>query len=167
MHGSLNEILPEPISAENEQVIRELLKRKMKGAAGVAVRLLHAMVDRFGSEAREVVREIAEKHQVKPNPDAGDPAEDLHKFCAGLDKACVGSHQWERVIDQPERIGYRYTSCMWADVFRELGEPELGFVICAGDEPAVKSCNPGLGFERTQLLMNGDDICDHVFFVEK
>ena len=26
---------------------------------------------------------------------------------------------------------------MWAELFRELGEPELGFIFCAGDEPAV------------------------------
>jgi hypothetical protein len=55
---------------------------------------------------------------------------------------------------------------MWAEVYRELDEAELGFVICAGDEPAVKSVNPKLGFKRTQVLMNGDDICDHMFYVE-
>ena len=37
---------------------------------------------------------------------------------------------------------------------------------CAGDEPAVKSVNPKLGFHRTKLLMQGDDHCDHVFYVE-
>jgi len=166
MPGSLNDILPEPISEENEKAILELLKRKMKGAAGMSVRLLHAMEERFGPEARQVVRDMAQNRSVSPRPEAADPEQDLREFCARLDKGCAGSHRWEKVIDEPGRIGYHYTRCMWAEVYRELGEPELGFVICAGDEPAVKSFNPKLGFRRTQVLMNGDDMCDHIFLVE-
>lgn len=166
MRGSLNEILPEPISPEAEAILLAHMKRKMKGAAGMAVRLLHAMEDRFGPEARDVVRDMAANREVTPGENPGDPKDDLQAFCNGLDRGCVGSHQWERVIDEPERIGYHYTRCMWAEVYRELGEPELGFVICAGDEPAVKSCNPKLGFKRTQVLMNGDPVCDHIFQIE-
>ena len=166
MNGSLNEILPEPISPETEEILLEHMKRKMKGAAGLAVRLLHAMEERFGPEAGEVVREMALGQPVTPGDNPGEPADDLKQFCSRLDKGCVGSHQWERVIDEPDRIGYHYTRCMWAEVYRELGEPELGFVICAGDEPAVKSHNPKLGFKRTQVLMNGDAVCDHIFHIE-
>jgi hypothetical protein len=179
MAGSLNDILPEPISEENERILRDHLKRKMKGASGLAVRLLHAMEERFGPEAREVVRDMARDLQVTlgqgggkrqdggERPDAGDPESDLQEFCAQLDRGCAGSHEWERVVDEPDRIGYHYTRCMWAEVYRELGEPELGFVICAGDELAVKSHNPDLGFKRTQVLMNGDPVCDHVFYVDR
>jgi hypothetical protein len=39
-------------------------------------------------------------------------------------------------------------------------------VICAGDEPAIKSHNRKLAFKRTKVLMEGDDLCDHVFYVE-
>jgi hypothetical protein len=56
---------------------------------------------------------------------------------------------------------------MWAEVYRELGEPELGFVICAGDGPAVKAYNPAIGFKRTQVLMGGDPVCDHIYYVEQ
>ena len=167
MPGSLNDILPEPISEENQKVLLEHLKRKMKGAAGISVRLLHAMEERFGPEAREVVRDMARNPEPPQRPDAGDPRVDLHEFCAGLDKACAGSHRWERIIDEPHRIGYHFTRCMWAEIYRELGEPELGFLMCAGDEPAVKSYNPKLAFERTKVLMNGDEVCDHVFCVAK
>lgn len=167
MGGSLNDILPESISEESEQIILDLLKRKMKGAAGMAVRLLHAMEKRFGPEAREVIKDMIAEQQPRPRPDAGDPQKDLHEFCERLEQGCVGSHKWERIVDEPDRIGYHFTRCMWAEVYRELGEPELGFVICASDEPGVKSCNPKLGFERTKVLMNGDEVCDHVFLVEK
>jgi hypothetical protein len=167
MPGSLDELLPDPISQENKEILLDLLKRKMKGAAGLAVRLLHAMEERFGPEAREVLCELIENREPTPRPGAGEPEADLHAFCDRLDRGCVGSHRWERVIDEPDRIGYHYTRCMWAEVFRELGEPELGFVICAGDEPALRSYNPGLAFKRTQVLMTGDKVCDHVFYVKK
>ena len=166
MKGSLNEILPEPVSPEAEEILLEHMKRKMKGAAGLAVRLLHAMEERFGPEAREVVKQMAEGREVTPRENPGDPETDLNAFCSRLHKGCVGSHNWERVIDESDRIGYHYTRCMWAEVYRELGETELGFVICAGDEPAVKSYNPKLGFKRTQVLMNGDPVCDHIFHIE-
>jgi hypothetical protein len=167
MDGSLNDILPQPISNKSEEIILEILKRKMKGAAGFTVRLMRAMEERFGPAAREVVKDMAAKRPVKPRPNAGDPQKDLHEFCDRLDRGCVGSHRWTRVVDEPDRIGYHFTRCMWAEVFRELGEPDLGFVICAGDEPAVKSHNPKLGFQRTKVLMKGDEVCDHVFFVQK
>ena len=166
MPGSLNDILPEPISEESEKVLLDHLKQKMRGAAGLAVRLLHAMEERFGPEARQVVRDMAANLTPSPRADAGKPEKDLQDFCARLDRACVGSHRWERINDEPDRIAYHYTRCMWAEIYCELGEPELGFVICAGDEPAVRSYNPELGVKRTKVLMNNDDVCDHVFYVE-
>jgi hypothetical protein len=52
-------------------------------------------------------------------------------------------------------------------VFRKLGEPDLGYYYCAGDEPALKAFNPKLGFRRTEVLMKGDDQCDHEFFIDE
>ena len=165
MRGSLNDILPEPISEEDETVLLDHLKRKMRSAAGMSVLLLRAMEERFGPEAREVVRELAAQVTPAVRQGAAGPEEDLRAFCEQLDRRCAGSHVWERVIDEPGRIGYRYSRCMWAEVFRELGEPELGLIVCAGDEPAVKAYNPALAFHRTKTLMNGCDHCDHVFYV--
>jgi hypothetical protein len=77
----------------------------------------------------------------------------------------VASQRWERVVDESDRVGYRFTRCVWAEIFRALGEPEVGYLFCAGDDPAVRAYNPHLAFERTKLLMNGDEWCDHVFYV--
>ncbi len=165
MPGNLNDILPEPVSAESEAILLDLLKRKVMASARLTVDLLHSMEARFGPEAREVVRDLARNRAVSPRPEAGAPEADLHDFCAQLDRGCAGSHRWERVVDQADRVGYRFTRCLHAEVYRELGEPELGFLFCAGDEPAVRSYNPALGFERTQTLMERDPECDHVFYV--
>ncbi len=77
MLGNLNEILPEPISDESQEIILELLKRKMTGSAQVAVRLLHAMEERFGSEARDVMREMVASPPATPRQNVGDPVSDL------------------------------------------------------------------------------------------
>lgn len=166
MPGSLNDILPTPVDEETEQVILELLKRKMKTASNVAVQLLHAMEERFGPEAREVVRDLVCNPRLEPRPNTGRPEADLREFTSRLERNCAGSHEWERIIDEPGRIGYLFTGCLWSDVFRELGEPGLGFLMCAADAPAARSYNPKLGFSRTKTLMEGDDACDHIFYVE-
>jgi len=167
MTGSLNDILPEPISEADEQALLELLKDKMRSAVGISVLLLHAMEARFGPEAREVVRDLARNRPMAPRPQPGEAEADLHTFCDRLEVGCVGSHRWERTVDEPDRIGYHFTRCMWAELFRELGEPELGWILCAGDEPAVRAYNPQLAFQRTKVLMAGDDLCDHVFYVDE
>jgi hypothetical protein len=166
MKGSIKEIFPDSIGERSESMITELLKRKVTSAARLAVELLHAMEERFGSEAREVAMEMARNRVFPSRSETGDPAKDLRDFCLDMERKCVGSHRWERTIDEPERIAYRFTGCLWAEVFRELGEPDLGYYYCAGDEPALKAYNPALGFKRTKVLMKGDDHCDHEFYIE-
>jgi hypothetical protein len=167
VRGSLNDILADPISGENEKVLLDLLKRKMMVTAEIAVDLLHAMEARFGHEAREVMRSMIQKQEFEPRQEVGDPEADLHEFCAMVDRVTVGTHQWERVIEKPNRVGYHLTRCMYAEIFRELGEPELGYVMCARDEPWIKSFNPKLAFKRTRELMSGHEICDNTYCVER
>jgi hypothetical protein len=166
MPGSLNDVLPEQISEETEKIILDLLKRKLTSIAKLAVDLLHAVEERFGPEVRSVVKEMAEAQEFEPRSEAGEPRDDLRGFCDMVEQMAVGSHQWKRVIDEPEQIGYNYSRCMYAEIFRELGEPELGWVICARDAPWIRSYNAKLGFKRTKTLMEGDDVCDHTIFVE-
>jgi hypothetical protein len=165
MPGSLNDILPQPISEENEQVILDMLKRKMTVALDLTVQVLNAMDKRFGPDVREVVQQMAKEQEFPPEEEIGNPEEDLCKFCSMVDHAAAGSHRWERVIDEPDRIGYHFSRCMYAEILLELGEPELGMVMCARDGPWVKSYNPKLGFRRTKTLMEGNEYCDHIFLV--
>jgi hypothetical protein len=166
MSGSLNDVLPEPVSAENEAFIEDLIKHKLSTACSITVELFNLMESHFGPEVRDVFKKFIEDRTYPKRADTGSAVDDLHKFCNELDKGCVGTHKWERIVDEPSRIGYRYTFCVWADIFNELGAPNLGYLLCAGDEPAVTAYNPDLGFHRTKVLMYGDDYCDHIFFVK-
>ena len=166
MSGSLNDILPEPVGVETLAIIDALLKQKLTTACSISVELLHVMEEHFGPEVRDVFKSYVENRIFPPRSHSGTPIDDLHKFCDDLDKGCIGTHKWERVVDEPDRIGYRYTHCMWAEIFFDLGEPDLGFLLCAGDKPAVTAFNPELDFSRTKVLMCGDDHCDHTFFIK-
>ena len=166
MPGNLNEILPKPVSSETETIVEEFLRQKLTTACSISVELLHVMESHFGPEVRDVLKKFIEDRIFPKRLNTGSSEDDLHKFCDEMDKGCVGTHKWERVIDEPDRIGYRYSRCMWAEIFRDLGEPDLGFLLCAGDEPAVAAYNPDLGFKRTKVLMHGDDHCDHIFFIK-
>ena len=165
MSGSINEILPDPISPESEQIINDLIRKKVKNAASLAVNLLHEMENHFGPEAREVMNRMVRERKVYPRDNPGDPKKDLAEFCSTLDKNCVCSHQWNRITEKEDLIAYEYKRCLWADVYRELEEPELGFYYCAGDDPGVRSYNPEMRFARSKTLMEGDPVCDHIFYI--
>jgi hypothetical protein len=68
-----------------------------------------------------------------------------------------------------ERIEFDITGCRFAQLFRALGEPELGFaLLCAGDNTLtdeVGKCD--VEFKRTQTIMQGGDHCDFRFALKK
>ena len=94
MMGRLSEILPEPISPESEAIILGNFERKLMGTARLTVSLLRAMEKRFGPEVRQVLKDMVEGRDADPRPTGtGDPRDDLHAFCDGLEQGCAGSHE--------------------------------------------------------------------------
>ena len=154
MQGTFQSILPDKISEETEAILNDLLKRKMKGAASMLVRVMRIMEKKYGSEVYDVVRSEMGKWSPRAPEDCGAPEDDLHEFCDRLDKGCVGSHRWERVVDEPDRIGYRYTKCLWAEIFNELDAHDIGHWLCDGADPAVRSYNPHPPFQRPAVPMD-------------
>jgi hypothetical protein len=62
-----------------------------------------------------------------------------------------------------DAIGYRFTRCMWAEIFRSLDAPDIGRWICDSDEIVLKSFNDRLELRLTKRLMDGDPYCDHLY----
>lgn len=58
-------------------------------------------------------------------------------------------------------IEFDVTGCRFAELFRELGEPELGaMLLCAMDQTAVDEIAPGeVTLDRATTLMQGGDRC--------
>ncbi len=74
---------------------------------------------------------------------------------------------WEKVCDEPNKVEYRFTRCMWAEAFRELDADDIGSWICEGDDPGVHAYHPRLRCRMTKTLMKGDPYCDHCFYVQE
>ena len=67
-----------------------------------------------------------------------------------------------RVIDQShDTFAFDVTACRYAEFYKELGEPELGFLlVCSADFDLAEGFGPDVEFARTQTIMQGADHCD-------
>ena len=53
------------------------------------------------------------------------------------------------------------TQCQYAQFYKELGEPELGFLlVCSSDLPFAEGLGPDIELTRTQTIMQGASHCD-------
>jgi hypothetical protein len=70
--------------------------------------------------------------------------------------------QFEILKWDPEAIEYDVSRCIFADFFRQLGEPELGAIlVCDSDVYLVEEVtDPEVEYKRTQSIMEGADFCD-------
>lgn len=166
--GSLQEALLQGVDDAVEQKFLEILRRKVTGAVRRYVDAVRAVEEAYGPEGCEAMRRYQRRKLVERNAERGAVAADnsLRAFCSALEEGCRGSHEWQKLEDTERRQAYRFTRCMWAEIYRALDASDIGVWICEGDGPAASAFNPEIRFERTKTLMEGDDYCDHVFFVE-
>jgi predicted ArsR family transcriptional regulator len=53
------------------------------------------------------------------------------------------------------------TGCRYAQFFKELGEPDLGFLlVCSADFTMAEGFGPDIELTRTQTIMQGASHCD-------
>ena len=53
------------------------------------------------------------------------------------------------------------TGCQYAEFYKELGEPELGFLlVCSADFTMAEGFGPDIKLTRTQTIMQGASHCD-------
>ncbi len=67
-----------------------------------------------------------------------------------------------KVIEQSQdAFEFDVTGCRYAEFYKELGEPELGFLlVCSADFPMAEGFGPDIKFTRTQTIMQGASHCD-------
>ena len=67
-----------------------------------------------------------------------------------------------RVIEQSQdAFEFDVVGCRYAEFFKELGEPELGFLlVCDLDFPIAEGIGPDIELMRTQTIMQGASHCD-------
>ena len=71
------------------------------------------------------------------------------------------------VEDNPNRLALKFSKCLWAKTFLELGASDIGHSMCCYPDFAMaKAFHPKLKLVRTKSLMKGDDCCDSTYIWE-
>jgi hypothetical protein len=67
-----------------------------------------------------------------------------------------------KMIEQSQdAFAFDVTTCRYAEFYKELGEPELGFLlVCSADFDLAEGFGPDIKLSRTQTIMQGGSHCD-------
>lgn len=167
--GSLNKILPKALDKETEDIALDKIKSEMTSAISLYINAIRAIEEEYSKEAVEKIHQNQMRRTVELGKELRSSVKDnrLKAFCYRMEQSCAGTHEWEKLEDTETRQAYRFTRCMWAEIYRSLDAEDIGFWICEGDGPAAAAFNPEIKFKRTKTLMDGDEYCDHVFYIEE
>ena len=127
--------------------------------------MIRAFEQEIGKErahaiARRVIIKIAQDQGKALSQRLG--GNDLSTFSKGKDPWTRGGALEMDVLEDSEvRVSFNVTRCRYAEMYRELGMDDLGFIFSCGRDGALSSgFNPRLKLERTQTIMEGASHCD-------
>jgi predicted ArsR family transcriptional regulator len=157
---------------EVEQLKERLFQKEQQLLASRAG-LAAAMVDYFGEEAEEVIKNFLKKgtrdwaaHAAQADIEA-NRENDIQGLMNFL---------WEML--RPEGFEFTYdwnelgcqlkvTRCPVAEIAKALKVEKWGFIFhCWGDEAICEGYNPEIRLRRTKTLMEGDEYCDHFYYYD-
>ena len=141
-----------------------VLKRRTIEARVIAP-LVAAFAEEFGRErvmavAQRVIREIARDQGAGLATTVGGNS--LPHFEGTLDRwRADDALEIEVRQSTEESFDYDVTRCRYAEMYRDLGIPELGAVLsCQRDGALIEGFNPDVQLTRTQTIMGGASHCD-------
>jgi hypothetical protein len=68
---------------------------------------------------------------------------------------------YEAIKQSPDVFEVNVTGCRYAQFYKELGAPELGFLlVCSADFPMAEGFGGDVKLTRTQTIMQGANHCD-------
>jgi L-2-amino-thiazoline-4-carboxylic acid hydrolase len=68
---------------------------------------------------------------------------------------------YEIIEQSQDAFAMDVTGCRYAEFYKELGEPELGFLlVCSADFDTADGFDPDIRLTRTQTIMQGASHCD-------
>ena len=90
-------------------------------------------------------------------------------MAAAFDRFAAGDALDYEVIEQsPDAFQANVTGCRYAQFYKELGAPELGFLlVCSSDFPMAEGFGPDVQLTRTQTIMQGASHCDFRYTFKK
>jgi len=145
--------------------ITHLERRRIE--AGVLIPMLQAFQRAVGKEraneiAREVIAELARQDGERWAQHYGDDLPALQKV-SGV-RSAGGSLEIEPLEQSPGKLDFNVTRCRYAELYQELGLPELGYLFhCSRDFAMVEGFSRSIELKRTQTIMQGAQHCDFRF----
>jgi hypothetical protein len=84
------------------------------------------------------------------------------KMAASFESFAAGDAiEYEVVKQAPDAFDVNVTGCRYAQFYKEIGAPELGFLLtCSMDMPMAEGFGAGVTLTRTQTIMQGASHCD-------
>ena len=139
--------------------------RRREIEARILAPLLDALGDEFGRErvleiAREVIVNVA--HQQGDQLAESMGGSTLADFAASMEAWKKGEAIEMEVLEQSDQVfAFNITRCRYAEMYAELGIPELGVLLsCNRDFALIEGFNPDVNLTRTQTIMEGATHCD-------
>jgi hypothetical protein len=134
--------------------------------AQVLVPLIKALQAELGKErANELVRKTLgdlyrrygeEFWRSKSESDLGDAMASAFATYARDDAL-----DYDVIEQSQDRFEINVRECRYAEFYKELGEPELGFLlVCTADFATAEGFGPDVKLTRTQTIMQGASFCD-------
>ena len=153
-----------PVPSDVELNAIGVLKRRTIEARILAP-VIKAMAVEFGTERvhavlREVIVDIARSQGAALAARCeGNSPEDL---AGTLDQwKADGALEMDVLEQDAQHLSYNVTRCRYAEMYRELGIPELGAILsCGRDAALIEGFNPLVQLTRTQTLLGGATHCD-------
>ena len=82
--------------------------------------------------------------------------------------AASGALDYTVLRQAPDAFDVDVTDCRYARFYKELGAPELGFLLtCALDFPMTEGFGAGVELTRTQTIMQGAARCDFRYALKR
>ena len=127
--------------------------------------LLAAFGEAFGQErvleiTRQTIKNIARQQGKELAEHMGGCT--LAHFAASLEAWKKDDALIVDVLEQTdETFSFNVTRCRYAELYAELGIPELGSILsCDRDFTLMEGFNPNVSLTRTQTIMEGAAFCD-------
>ncbi len=134
------------------------------------IELLSALRERFGEDVIKIVKEVeCKKAQSEWQYMAKQYKDNSIEALLQLFWEPLKAKGFEFTSDVKENgIQMRCTKCPAYEMAKELNATDwLYHHTCCADEYIASGFNPQIGFKRTKTLMQGDEYCDHFYFMKE
>ena len=155
-----------PGSGASLDLIGVLKRREIE--ARILAPVLEALGREFGRDrvveiAREAIAGVAREHGQALRSEGGGNS--LTSFAQLLPRwQQDGGIELKILAQSEDTLSFDVVRCRFAEMYRELGVPELGALLsCNRDGSMMSGFNPEVEMTRTQTIMQGATHCDFRF----